>query len=96
MEPRFVELLVRGGVVTRDQLSEAQKKERENGSSITREIVRLGYTSEQILGEFLAKQFGIETVDHPTDRQIESIIREIDGAWYNNPFRPGPPPAALK
>ena len=27
MEPRFVELLVRGGVVTRDQLSEAQKKE---------------------------------------------------------------------
>jgi type IV pilus assembly protein PilB len=63
MEPRFVELLVRGGVVTRDQLSEAQKKERENGSSITREIVRLGYTSEQILGEFLAKQFGIETVD---------------------------------
>jgi type IV pilus assembly protein PilB len=63
MEPRFVELLIRGGVVTRDQLSEAQKKERENGSSITREIVRLGYTSEQILGEFLAKQFGIETVE---------------------------------
>src|ERR1043166_8589338 len=75
MEPRFVELLVRGGVVTRDQLSEAQKKERENGSSITREIVRLGYTSEQILGEFLAKQFGIETVD--------LLAGEIDDAVFS-------------
>src|ERR1051325_4508180 len=75
MEPRFVELLIRGGVVTRDQLSEAQKKERENGSSITREIVRLGYTSEQILGEFLAKQFGIETVD--------LIPGEIDDAVFS-------------
>jgi hypothetical protein len=24
-----------------------------------------------------------------TDRQIETIIREIDGVWYNNPFKPG-------
>lgn len=23
-----------------------------------------------------------------TDRQIESIVKEIDGMWYNNPFRP--------
>ncbi len=63
MEPRFAELLVKGGVVTREQLSEAQKKERENASSITKEIVRLGFTSENTLSEFLAKQFGIETVE---------------------------------
>ncbi|HVF80995.1 MAG TPA: DUF4294 domain-containing protein [Flavisolibacter sp.] len=24
-----------------------------------------------------------------TDRQIETVVREIDGVWYNNPFRPG-------
>jgi hypothetical protein len=24
-----------------------------------------------------------------TDHQIESIVREIDGAWYNNPSKPG-------
>jgi hypothetical protein len=24
-----------------------------------------------------------------TDRQIESIVKEIDGIWYNNPFKPG-------
>ena len=23
-----------------------------------------------------------------TDRQIETIVREIDGMWYNNPNRP--------
>src|SRR6266446_1646466 len=63
MEPRFAELLVKGGVVTREQLSEAQKKERENASSITKEIVRLGFTSENTLSEFLAKQFGIETAE---------------------------------
>ena len=63
MEPRFAELLVRGSIVTREQLAEAQKKERENGSSVTKEIVRLGYTNEETLTEFLAKQFGIETVE---------------------------------
>lgn len=24
-----------------------------------------------------------------TDRQIETIVREIDGIWYNNPYKPG-------
>lgn len=24
-----------------------------------------------------------------TDRQIETIVREMDGVWYNNPFKPG-------
>ena len=26
-----------------------------------------------------------------TDRQIENIVKEIDGVWYNNPYRPGLP-----
>lgn len=63
MEPRFAELLVRGGLVSREQLAEAQKKERENGSSVAKEIVRLGYTNEETLTQFLGKQFGIETVE---------------------------------
>jgi hypothetical protein len=25
--------------------------------------------------------------NNSTDRDIENIIREIDGAWYNNPQR---------
>jgi type IV pilus assembly protein PilB len=63
MEPRFAELLVRGGLLSRDQLAEAQKKERENGSSVAKEIVRLGYTNEETVTQFFAKQFGIECVE---------------------------------
>jgi type IV pilus assembly protein PilB len=63
MEPRFAELLVKGSIVTREQLAEAQKKERENNSSVTKEIVRLGFASEEVLTEFLAKQFGIEVIE---------------------------------
>jgi len=32
--------------------------------------------------------------DDNTDRQIETIVREIDGVWYNNPNRPGVRPLA--
>ncbi|HVO95536.1 MAG TPA: type IV-A pilus assembly ATPase PilB [Terriglobales bacterium] len=63
MEPRFAELLVKGGIVSREQLSEAQKKEKESGSSVTKELVRLGFTNEETLTNFLAKQFGIEIVE---------------------------------
>src|SRR3970282_2391497 len=63
MDPRIAELLVRGGIVTRDQLTQAQEKERDNGSSITKELVRLGFTSEETLTEFLARHFGIESVE---------------------------------
>ena len=75
MEPRFAELLVRGGLLSRDQLSEAQKKERENGSSVTKEIVRLGYTNEETLTHFLGKQFGIESV--------ELVPGEVDDAIFS-------------
>lgn len=63
MEPRIGELLVRGGVVTREQLNEALEKEKSNGSHIVQELVRLGFTTEDQLTQFLAKQFGIEKVE---------------------------------
>lgn len=63
MEPRIAELLVRGGIVSRDHLIQAQEKERDNGSSVIRELVRLGFTTEDSLTEFLAKQFSIEKAD---------------------------------
>ncbi len=33
-----------------------------------------------------------EYLTDATDRQIESIVKEIDGVWYNNPYRPGVQP----
>jgi type IV pilus assembly protein PilB len=63
MEPRVAELLVRGGIVTREQLTQAQEKERDSGSTTFKELVRLGFTTEETLTEFLAKHFGIEKVE---------------------------------
>ena len=77
MEPRIAELLVKGGIVSREQLVEAHKKEQENNSSIGKEIVRLGFTTEEVLADFLAKQFGIECVElvpTDTDDAVFSVV----------------------
>jgi type IV pilus assembly protein PilB len=63
MEPRVAELLVRGGVVSRDQLNQAQEKGRNNGSTVMKELVQLGFTTEEELAQFLGRQFGIEKID---------------------------------
>src|SRR5439155_1669875 len=44
-------------------LKQAQEKERDNGSSVIRELLRLGFATEDNLTEFLAKQFGIEKIE---------------------------------
>jgi len=77
VEPRIAELLVRGGVVTRDQLAQAQERERANGSSVVKELVSLGFTSEQSLTEFLAKQFGIEKVDLNSSAIEDSVFNSV-------------------
>jgi type IV pilus assembly protein PilB len=74
MEPRVAELLVRGGVVSRDQLSKAQEKGRDSGSSVMKELVQLGFTTEQTLTEFLAKQFGIERIELTPEEIEESVF----------------------
>jgi type IV pilus assembly protein PilB len=74
MEPRVAELLVRGGVVSRDQLNTAQQKGRDSGSSVMKELVQLGFTTEQTLTEFLAKQFGIEKIELSPEEIEESVF----------------------
>ena len=77
MEPRIAELLVRGGIVSRDQLVQAQEKERDNGSSVIRELIRLGFTTEDTLTEFLAKQFSIEKVDLSPSEIEDSVFNLV-------------------
>jgi type IV pilus assembly protein PilB len=74
MESRIAELLVRGGIVSRDQLVQAQEKERDNGSSVIRELVRLGFTTEEALTGFLAKQFNIEKIDLSPSEIEDSVF----------------------
>ncbi|HEY7167405.1 MAG TPA: type IV-A pilus assembly ATPase PilB [Candidatus Binatia bacterium] len=77
MEQRIAELLVRAGIVTREQLAQAQAKERENGASVTKELIRLGFTTENNLTQFLASQFGIEIVEinpHDIEESIFNLV----------------------
>jgi type IV pilus assembly protein PilB len=77
MEPRIAELLVRGGIVTREQLREALDKEKKNGSNLVQELVHLGFTTEGNLTDFLAKQFGIEKVELELEQIEESVFNLI-------------------
>ncbi|MFQ5916786.1 MAG: type IV-A pilus assembly ATPase PilB [Candidatus Binatia bacterium] len=75
MEPRIAEILVRGGVINRDQLQEALDIQKKNGTNLVQELVRLGYTNEDQLTSFLGQQFGIEMVN------LESV--EIQDRAFN-------------
>lgn len=48
---------------------------------------RLYQTVAFFFGSTLKQDY--DYVHDATDRQIETIVREIDGVWYNNPFKPG-------
>jgi type IV pilus assembly protein PilB len=63
MEPHIAELLVRGGVVAREQLNEALERQKKNGSNLVQELVSLGSTSEDRVSDFLAQHFSIEKID---------------------------------
>ena len=48
---------------------------------------RVYQTVAFFFGSSLRQEYNAEA--DATDRQIEAIVREIDGVWYNNPFKPG-------
>ena len=77
MEPRTAEILVRGGIITREQLNEALDGFKQNGSSLVHELVRLGYTTEDQVTDFLADQFGIEKVEIEGTNIPDSIFNLI-------------------
>lgn len=77
MEARLGDVLVRGGIVTREQLNVALGKERENGSNIIQELIRLGFSTEEQLTDFLAKQFGLQKVEIDNSELTESVFNLI-------------------
>jgi hypothetical protein len=48
---------------------------------------RLYQTVAFFFGSSLKQDFDIQT--NPTDRQIDAIVQEINGSWYNNAYKPG-------
>jgi benzoyl-CoA reductase/2-hydroxyglutaryl-CoA dehydratase subunit BcrC/BadD/HgdB len=52
---------------------------------------RMYQTLAFVFGSSLKQHYDAENDN--TDRQIENIVKEIDGIWYNNPYRPSVPTA---
>lgn len=48
---------------------------------------RMYQTVAFFFGSSLKQEYRYEEDNY--DRQIETIVKEIDGVWYNNPFKPG-------
>lgn len=77
MEPRIGELLVRGGVITRQQLTDALNQQKAKDSNLLAELVNLGFTSEDQLTLFLAKQFGIEIINLDNEIIEDSVFNLV-------------------
>ena len=60
---RLGELLVRDGLITRDQLNLALQEQRENGMRLGYTLVALGYVKETDLTRTLARQYRMPAVD---------------------------------
>ena len=48
---------------------------------------RMYQTVAFFFGSSLKQEY--DATKDATDRQIEIIVKEIDGIWYNNPYKPG-------
>jgi hypothetical protein len=48
---------------------------------------RMYQTVAFFFGSSLKQEYDLD--NNITDRQIETIVKEIDASWYNNPFKPG-------
>jgi len=60
---RIGELLVQKNVITADQLQKARQEARSKGERLGHQITKLGYLQESELTDFVAKQYGLPTID---------------------------------
>jgi type IV pilus assembly protein PilB len=74
---RIGEVLVREGLVTREQLANAHREQKQSGTSVTYNLVKLGYIAELDLTKMLARQYRMPAVDlskFEVDPKIAKLI----------------------
>ena len=60
---RIGDLLIREGVITKEQLQQALREQKENGTRIGYNLVKLGFIQETELTKMLARQYKMPAVD---------------------------------
>ncbi|MCX5738349.1 MAG: type IV-A pilus assembly ATPase PilB [Proteobacteria bacterium] len=79
MNERIGELLVRQNMLTAEQLKRARDDARTSGARLGHQITKLGYLQETELTDFVAKQYGlpsIELAEFEIDRDVIKLIPE--------------------
>src|SRR6476660_1698166 len=75
--PRIGDLLVSEGLITREQLEKALQEQRQNGTRVGYNLVKLGFIQETELTKMLARQFKMPAVDltrFEVDPRIAKLI----------------------
>lgn len=76
---RLGDLLVREGLVTREQLAVALQEQQESGTRVGYNLVKLGYVKETDLTKMLARQYRMPAVDLSSFEVDPRIARLIPG-----------------
>lgn len=77
MAEDYLKKLVKDGVISKDQLNEAEELSSSLGTTIDDALVRLGYVSAGELGQLQASQYGYEFVDLEAMEIPQSVIALI-------------------
>jgi len=59
---RLGDTLVKNALISPDQLLEAQKAQKSNGSRLGSQLVKLGYITDKQLVDFLSQQYGVPPI----------------------------------
>src|SRR6476660_1881767 len=76
---RLGDLLVREGLITREQLEKALQEQKQNGTRVGYNLVKLGFVQETELTKMLARQFKMPAVDLSRFEVDPKIVKLIPG-----------------
>ncbi len=62
-QKKIGELLLQEGLISQEQLSRALEDQNQSGERVGAALIKLGYISEEVLAEFIAKQFHVPEVN---------------------------------
>ena len=77
MAADWLQKLVNDGIISQDQLAEADQTASSLGISVDEALVRLGYVSDQQMGQVQADHFGYEFVDLERSEIPQSVIELV-------------------
>ena len=86
MNERIGELLVRENLLSAEQLGRAQREATAKGVRLGAQITQLGYLEESELTDFVAKEYGVPSIDLDSfeiDAEVQVLIPEHVARKHN-------------